>query len=228
MVHLVLNIELRIINGFYLFYYKICYSVFELTEAIPMAVKQMMFHKIFKSLFTFMLLALPLLSQGTAWKIMPGASSLTFIATQNGAPVSGDFKNFGGEINFDPAQLANSHIKINIDINSITSSYSEVASALKGPQWFDAKLYPQAHFESSSMTKTGNLTYEAKGMLTIRDKTLPATLMFKQLEYTATKAVMEGGTTIQRSAFGIGQGEWADTKTIKDDVQINFQIFAGL
>lgn len=176
------------------------------------------------SLFLF----LPAISNAAvpAWQIVPKDSSLTFTGTQNDAPVTGEFKKFTGEINFAPDQLNASNVKITIDVSSIADPYNQLADTLKGADWFDAKTYPQAIFKADHFTKTGDKTYEADGMLTIRDKTQPEKLMFTLEEYTQNKARIKGSTTIKRIAFGIGQGEWADTKSVKDDVRMEFTISA--
>ncbi len=159
-----------------------------------------------------------------SWKIVPSESNLSFTANQNGAPVTGTFKNFTGEINFDPNQLTESSVKIIVDVGSISDPYNQLSDTLKAPEWFNIKFFPQAIFQSSHFVKTGDKIFQAKGNLTIRDKTLPITLTFTQEEYTQSKARMKGSTTIKRTAFGVGQGEWADTKTVKDDVQIDFTV----
>ena len=158
------------------------------------------------------------------WKIDPTQSSISFTATQNGAPVAGKFTNFSGDINYDPQQLDKSNVKIIIETGSVTDSYNQLSDTLKTPDWFNTKVFPEAVFQSTSFVKTGDKTFEAKGNLTIRDKTVPVTLAFTQEEYTPTKALMKGSTTIKRTAFGVGQGEWADTKTVKDDVVIDFVV----
>jgi polyisoprenoid-binding protein YceI len=160
------------------------------------------------------------------WQIVPSKSSLTFTATQNGAPVTGQFESFTGDIHFDPNQLSANNIKIVIDMNSITDSYNQLSDTLKTPAWFNTKLFPLAIFKSNEFKKIGDKTYQSKGMLTIRDKTLPVILTFTQEDYTQNEAMIKGSTIIKRTAFGVGQGEWADTTIIKDDVQINFTIKA--
>ena len=161
-----------------------------------------------------------------AWQIVPSESTLTFTGTQNGAPVTGEFKRFTGEINFDPQQLQASNIKIIVDIGSIADAYNQLADTLKTADWFNEKGFPQAVFQAHEFTKTGNKTYQAKGTLTIRDKTLPVTLNFTQEEYTTTKARVKGSTTLKRTAFGVGQGDWADTNAVKDDVRVDFVLTA--
>jgi polyisoprenoid-binding protein YceI len=180
----------------------------------------------FKKCFLFLiLLSFPLLSSAAAWKIVAD-SSLTFTAIQNGAPVTGSFKKFTGTIDFDPASLATSHIKIIVDMASVSDSYNQLSDTLKTSDWFNSKVFPQAVFESTSIAKTGDKDYEAKGTLTIRGKSLPVVLTFNQEEYTATKAVMSGSTTLKRTAFGIGEGQWSDTKAVQDNVIVKFKIVA--
>lgn len=179
-----------------------------------------------KITFVFLLFPLVAFAEVPAWEIIPNESSLTFTATQNGAPVTGKFKDFSGDINFDPAQLDKSNIKIIINIGSIWDPYNQLSDTLKSADWFNAKTFPQAIFQSTRFVKAGDKTYQVNGTLTIRDKTKPITFNFTQQEYSQTKAKMMGGTTIKRTDFGIGQGEWSDTKVVKDDVQINFIVSA--
>jgi polyisoprenoid-binding protein YceI len=187
-----------------------------------------MLNTIWKKWLIAVLILLPALVMAAvpAWQIVPDKSSLTFTAIQNGAPTTGTFKAFSGDISFDPNQLSASHIKIIVDLASVSDAYNTLADTLKTPLWFNTSAFPKATFVSSSITKTGNNTYAAKGNLTLRDKTLPVTLAFTQEEYSSTKAVMKGSVTIQRTAFGVGQGEWSDTKAVKDDVKVNFTVTA--
>lgn len=179
-----------------------------------------------KVIIIFLLSPLIAFADITSWKIIPNESTLTFTATQNGAPVTGTFKNFSGSINFDPTQLDKSSVKIIVNVGSISDPYHELSDTLKTADWFNVKLFPQAIFQSTGFTKTGDKTYQAKGTLTIRDKTQPIVLNFTQEEYSQTKAKMTGSTTIKRTVFGVGQGEWSDTKAVKDDVQVNFTVSA--
>jgi polyisoprenoid-binding protein YceI len=162
----------------------------------------------------------------SAWKIVPARSSLVFIATQNGAPVKGEFKKFSGDIHFDLDQLKDSKIKIVVDMNSVTSSFDDLTTTLQTPDWFNMKLFPEAVFESSDFTKLGANQYQAKGTLTIRDQSVPATLTFTAEQPTSDSALVKGSTTIKRTAFGVGQGEWASTSEIKDDVRVDFVVTA--
>jgi polyisoprenoid-binding protein YceI len=162
----------------------------------------------------------------SVWKMIPEKSRLVFAATQNNAPLKGEFKKFDAEIHFDLDQLKQSRVKIIVDINSLASSYEELTSTLKLADWFDMKVFPQAVFEAREFVKKNDIEYEAKGNLTIRNKTLPITLTFKAVQSDATHGMVKGYTTIKRTAFGVGQGEWASVDEIKDDVRVDFEVNA--
>jgi polyisoprenoid-binding protein YceI len=187
----------------------------------------MTLNKIQNFILTMVLLLSSFLVNAAAvpsWKIVEKSSELTFTATQNNSPLKGKFNSFKGDIHFDPAQLNLSSVNITVDLNSVSTSYAEVAGTLKTSDWFDVKLFPEAVFKANAFTKTGTNTYQANGALTIRDKTLPVTVSFVMEEYTPNKAKAKGTAALKRTAFGVGKGEWASTDSVKDDVQVNFTL----
>jgi len=161
-----------------------------------------------------------------SWKLKPTESSITFTATQNNAPVSGKFTTFTGDIAFSPDQLNDSKATITVDMNSVTTSYALVGETLKTEDWFDVKKFPKAVFKSTSITKTSDKTFQVNGTLTIRDKTVPTVLKLTQEKFSATEAKFTGSTTLKRTAFGIGSGEWSKTDDVKDDVTVQFTVSA--
>jgi polyisoprenoid-binding protein YceI len=177
-------------------------------------------------LLFFFLLPGVSMAAAPAWQIVPGESSISFTATENGGPVNGKFKTFSGDINFAPDQLGSSSVNLMIDVASISDAYNQLAETLKAADWFNTKVFPQAIFKSSEFVKTGNNTYQVKGKLTIRDKTRPIVLQVTQVELTPTKARMTGTTTINRSDFGVGQGQWSKAESVKNEVNVTFTITA--
>ena len=160
------------------------------------------------------------------WDIVPAESKIIFTGTQNNSPISGEFKKFSGEIKGDLDQLPQSSVTITIDTNSLAVSYKELEDALKTTDWFNPAAFPKATFTADQFKKIGGNTYRAIGKLTILDVTIPLKITLILESYTKTKARVSGETTIKRSSFGIGKGEWASTDEIKDDVKINFVITA--
>lgn len=178
--------------------------------------------------YTYILVLLLMFSVCTAaspiWLIVPSESTLTVIGTQNDAPLKAVFEKFTGDIHFDTKALNKSSVKIVIDIASIHTAFPPIAETLKREDWFDVKQFPQATFTAQRFVKTKNNTYQAVGTLTIRDKTHPASFLFTTELLSNAKLRVTGHTTLHRTAFGVGQGEWASTKEVKDNVEVNFTL----
>ncbi|MCW8407566.1 YceI family protein [Legionella sp. PATHC035] len=162
------------------------------------------------------------------WTLVPSESSISFTATQNNAPVTGSFKEFTATINADPAHYQDSKVDVVVNTNSLTMSYAEITSILLSSDWFNAKEFPKAEFKSTKFTKKDDKNYEAAGILTIKNKSLPVVLTFTAVESPKDHLVVEGHTTVKRLDFGIGQGDWSSTSEIKDEVTINFKAVAVL
>ncbi|QMT60383.1 YceI family protein [Legionella sp. PC997] len=160
------------------------------------------------------------------WTLVPSESSISFTATQNNAPVTGTFKEFTAKIVADPKNYQNSSVVVEVNMNSLTTSYAEITSILQGSDWFNAKEFPKAEFKSSKFTKKDDKNYEATGTLTIKNKSLPVTLTFTAVESPKDHLIVEGHTNLKRLDFGIGQGDWSSTSEIKDEVTVNFKAVA--
>lgn len=167
-----------------------------------------------------------------AYALVPEKSSLTFTAIQNGAPVEGEFKRLTADIRFDPAQLEQSSVAVEVDLASVAAAYENVASELQKGEWFDVAHFPKAVVRTTKITQVtptageANLYY-ADATLTLRDKTLPVVINFSLPRYTPEEAIAEGRVTLLRTAFGVGQGEWKNTDAVKDEVMVRFRVVAA-
>lgn len=179
-------------------------------------------------LICYSLVLAPALAEASLrqWVIVPAESKLSFTGTQNNSPVAGEFKTFNGDIQVDLEDLSTAKIAIDVEIDSLKTSYSELKNTLLSPDWFDSKQFPKARFVSTQLKKTGNEAYEAKGTLTIRNKSASVTLHFTAQSPSSNEEVVVGKTQILRSVFNVGQGEWASTGEIKDDVSVQFKLVA--
>jgi len=174
----------------------------------------------------FFVLLFPTMVTAFEWHIVPDKSSLHFKATQNNSPIKGEFKKFAGNIDFDQNALDKTHVEIEVDIASVSTSFKDVEDTLKTAEWFDVKSFPKAIFRATDFKKVGDKKYEAIGKLTLRDITLPLTLHFTFEKYTDKEVIVTGSAILKRTEFGVGQGEWKKTDAIKDSIDINFKIGA--
>ncbi len=160
------------------------------------------------------------------WCMLEEKSSISFEAIQNGAPVTGVFESFTADITFDPRNLEHSKVVVTVDMASVSTAFAEVAETLKTTGWFDVAKFPQAVFTTRSIHHVIDNKYEADAALTIRNQTVPLTLNFTLDEYEDKGAAISGEAVISRNAYNIGQGEWADTSVIKDEVRVKVKVTA--
>jgi polyisoprenoid-binding protein YceI len=164
-------------------------------------------------------LALPAPAQQ---KLQPAQSELAFVAKQMGVPISGHFKKFDAQVSFDAAKLPASKVTFSVDMGSATLGTVEMDSELPKAPWFNVPKFPQATFTSSGFTALGGGKYEIAGQLSIKGQTRDV-LVPLTMTQTGAITVASGVLPIKRLAFKIGDGEWADTSMVADDVQVKFK-----
>lgn len=169
---------------------------------------------------TFSAVALPAAAQQ---KLLPAQSSMAFEIKQMGVPVQGHFKKFDAQINFDAAKLAASKVNFTVDIASTTLGAPEMDSELPKPTWFNTAKFPQAQFTSSAFKALGGGKYEVAGKLAIKGQSRDVTVPLSMTQAGAITTA-SGVLPIKRLAFKIGEGDWADTSMVADDVQVRFKL----
>ncbi len=158
--------------------------------------------------------------------VLADKSTLVFTSKQMGVPVDGSFKRFKATLNFDPASPQSSSTSLELDLASIDAGSKEASDEVVGANWFNVKQYPTASFKSSAIKSLGGNKFELRGPLTIKGTTkeVVAPVSFKQ---DGANGVFDGMFTIKRLEYKIGQGEWGDTSTVADEIQIKFHIVAA-
>ena len=150
-------------------------------------------------------------------------SEITFVSKQMNVPVQGRFKKFTARIDFDPKKIAAAKAEIEVDLASIDTGSADADAEVGKKAWFNTGVFPAAKFASGSVTQSAPDKYEARGKLSIKgigqDVVAPFTV--KRAGETVT---YEGGFTIKRLQFNIGEGAWSDTETVADEVQVKFRI----
>ncbi|GGA85901.1 polyisoprenoid-binding protein [Arenimonas soli] len=145
-------------------------------------------------------------------------STLGFKAVYMGDTFEGRFARFTPAIRFDPADLAGSRFDVRIDLASASTDNQERDEMLVGPDFFNAGAQPEARYQASRFTALGGNRFRAEGTLTLNGDSRPVVLDFT---WTAgAPAVLEGRATLKRLDFGVGEGDWADTDLLPDEVEV--------
>ncbi len=159
------------------------------------------------------------------WAVRMKASSIRFRTSWSQGPVEGGFEAWRARIRFDPDALATSSAAITIDMASVTASDSSQQAALPGDDWFAAATHPTAVWRATRFRHLGGDRYKADGTLTLRGVSKSLPLAFT-LTIAGDVAKMAGTVTIDRTVFGIGQGEWSATTDVPAAVAVRIAITA--
>lgn len=158
------------------------------------------------------------------WTIMPGGR-LGFTARWNGEAVNGSFSRWRAAIRFSPDELARSTIRVTVDLASADTGDGQRDDSLKSSDFFNVPAQPNAVFGARDIRHLGGDRYEARGTLDLRGVSKPATIRFT-LHIDGDRARVAGTARIDRTSFGVGQGEWAATDAIAAGVDIAFSFTA--
>ena len=168
--------------------------------------------------------AAPASTGPVAWKVAPG-SALTFTTSWSGDAVQGRFDSWKADILFGPEALDKSKVTVTIDMTSAKTGDPQRDASLPASDWFDAATHPKAVFTATRFEKTGADRYVAHGTLNLRGVTKPVDLPFK-LTITGDKARVVGDASLDRTLFGVGQGEFTATDQVPAKVAVHVQLTA--
>lgn len=158
------------------------------------------------------------------WTVAPGGR-LGFTARWNGEAVNGNFSRWRAAIRFSPDDLAKSTIRVTVDLASADTGDGQRDDSLKGSDFFNVTARPDAVFSARDIRHLGGERYEARGTLDLRGISKPATIRFT-LRIDGDRARVTGTARIDRTSFGVGQGEWAATDAIAAGVDVAFSFTA--
>ena len=164
------------------------------------------------------------LKDPVAWSVSKG-STLGFTASWAGDALEGSFTRWTADILFSPQALDRSKMTVSIDMASARTGDDQRDASLPGDDFFATAANPKATFTASKFRKTGEGRYVADGTLRLRGVSQPLSLPFS-LKIDGDTATARGVTTLDRTAFGVGQGEWASTDQIAAKVKVSFALTA--
>ena len=173
------------------------------------------------------LVSLPL--QAATWVIAPDESRVTFTYSYGTDPYTGEFKNVQATFNIDPMSPGSCKFEVTIPIADIAVDSPEVLDYLLDYELFDVDQWPNATFSAQKCTLKSLNSFESEGTLTIRDQTHPLTFPFDfevEMVDGQPRFHLTSEVTIQRLQFGVGQGYWANTGEVPNDVLIKVDVYA--
>lgn len=146
---------------------------------------------------------------------------VAFTFRQMNVPVEGRFRTVQARLDFNAADPGRSRAEVEVELASIDTGTSDGDTEAQRRPWFDTAAFPRARFTSTAVRRVAPDRYEIDGMLAIKGRSLPLTVPATVRRGNGA-TTFDGRFTLQRLAFGIGEGVWADTDTVADDVTVRF------
>ena len=152
-----------------------------------------------------------------------GKSSVAITFTQMGVPVEAHFNRFRGDIAYDPKQPEQALATLIVDVASFDLGDPEYNREVQKPEWFNTAKFAEATFKADRVRVVAPGRLEASGVLSVKGHSenvvVPMTVTA-----TGKQQIFEGAFSIKRLGFAIGEGDWADTDMVENDVQIKFSV----
>jgi polyisoprenoid-binding protein YceI len=171
----------------------------------------------------------------TSWELDKSHSAINFTVNHFFTPVDGTFEDYTADIKFDPANLENSSISVEIQVASVNTRNDRRDDHIKTGDFFNAEAYPSIKFTSNRITNEGNNNFVAHGQITIRDVTKEFSLPFELLgmmdhpmRENSKVAGIVASAEIMRNDFGVGTGDWRATAVVgnKVNIQLNLELLS--
>ncbi len=151
----------------------------------------------------------------------PG-SALAFAGKYQGDTFTGTFPGFNTRLSFDPQQLATARLEVTIPLATATTRNSDYDSQMRGESFFNSGKFATATYSATRFRALGDNRYAADGTLSLHGVSKPVTLEFTWTP--GARPVLAGKATVKRLDFGVGAGEWADTKLIPDAIAVSTKV----
>lgn len=159
-----------------------------------------------------------------AWAADPGHSSVVFATTHLGVSrFYGRFNEVAATIELNESDLAQSHVSIEVPVESVDTNNEQRDGHLKSPDFFSAKEFPVISFESEKVS--GNKDeFRVEGSLTMHGVTKKVTAECRSIGSGDTmfgdkRAGFEARFTVEPAQFGFAFME-KNPKALGPEVEV--------
>jgi len=153
----------------------------------------------------------------------PDTGDIQFTAAQAGTPLRGSFEDFTARVEFDPLHPQSGAVHVQVSVASVSAGSREADALLRSAGFFDAAQFPQASFDAAHFVAQTDGQYLARGSFVLKGHAMEMPVTFA-VASDARGRWFNGSFSISRLQFGVGQGEWSDTSTLDDRVEIAFRV----
>ncbi|QHT71784.1 YceI family protein [Rhodocytophaga rosea] len=152
------------------------------------------------------------------WKLKH--STVTFKIKHAGLLVNGSLASTQANINFDPANLAQSTIVASVETNTIETGIALRNKHLRKEQYLHVDKFPRITMRSTRMEKTGSQDYLAYFDLTIKGTTKNIQVPFRFVE-NACGGDFKAEFSLNRLDYKVRESSWLMDNEVQVFIQLN-------
>ena len=152
-------------------------------------------------------------------------SQITFGFKQENVPGEGRFRKFSAQISFDAARPEATRANVEVDVTSVDFGDAGWNNDIQSDSWFDTKKYPKSTFVIGGGAKAvAGGRFEAPAKFTLKGVTRDVIASFSA-KADAGGTLIEGMVPVKRNDYKIGDGAWADTSVVANEVAVRFKVY---
>jgi polyisoprenoid-binding protein YceI len=162
------------------------------------------------------------------WEVDPAHSEVRFQVKHIHTTVSGQFKDFSGNLFFNPNNLKSAKINFTIKVKSVDTNNGKRDIHLKSKDFLNVNKFPTIGFRSTEVTRIGKDLFVAEGELTIKDVTKKIRLKFNfykekphPFKRNEVVAGFKSSIVIPRLDYNVGNGKFLKLGVVGKDVIID-------
>ena len=120
----------------------------------------------------------------------------------------GEFRITRAALNWNAADLKESHVEVDIDARSVNTSEPQRDDHLRSDAFLDVEHFPSMHFQSTNFSRSGDVVI-LSGELTIRGVTRPVELRVSEISsptrdpWGNVRLAASATATVNRKEFGL-------------------------
>ena len=165
----------------------------------------------------------PALACAGNWKLDEARSNIGFQYQAMGATLDGEFPQYQADIQLDPARPEQASILLDVTTAKTDAGNPDATAEVGSPLFFDSRRFPTARFTSSSIKPQGKGLYLVEGRLTVKGITRTAKIPVL-LKTEGNNQRLNGTFKLNRLDYKIGEGMWADTSALANEVKVAFSL----
>jgi polyisoprenoid-binding protein YceI len=160
-----------------------------------------------------------------AQTVDPAKSQITFGFKQENVPGEGKFRKFTAQVTFDAAKPEATKANVEVDVTSVDLGDAGWNSDIQSASWFNTKQFPKSTFVIAGGAKAvAGGRFEAPAKFTLKGVTRDVTASFTA-KPDAGGTLLEGMVPVKRNDYKMGEGPWADTSVVANEVAVRFKVY---